>query len=98
MIFITDDFFYEIEENQYVLIRKYTKPKGVFGKVGVETGETIEKVEEVGYFTTLEFMLRRLSRILVKRKYDAGEINTLREHINSLAEMRKSLRKMLQIN
>lgn len=96
MIHITSDYYYKIEDEQYTLVRKYTKNKGVFGKRGEETDELVERTEELGYFNTVEFMLRRLARILVREKYDAGEIKTLREHIEELRKMREELRFLLK--
>lgn len=95
MIHITGEYYYDIEAREYVLLRRYSKEKGVFGKTGATTGEFVDKIEEVGYFQTLECLLRRLARILIKQKYDNGEINSLREHIDALCEMREELREIL---
>ena len=64
--------------------------------LGEETSELVERAEELGYFNTVEYMLRRLARILVREKYDAGEIKTLREHIEELRKMREELRSLLK--
>lgn len=95
MIHITGEYFYDIEAREYVLLRRYSKAKGVFGKTGATTGEMVDRVEDIGYFQTLEAMLKRLAQILVKQKYDNGEINSLRGHIDSLREMRDELREIL---
>ena len=91
MIKITDEYYYQIEENQFTLIHKYMKKKGVFGKNQVESDELVEKTEEIGYFISLQYMLRRLAQILIKEKYDKGEINSLREHIDALTELEEKL-------
>lgn len=95
MIHITGEYYYDIEAREYVLLRRYSKAKGVFGKTGATTGEMVDKIEDVGYFQTLEGMLRRLARILVKQKYDNKEITSLREHIDALHEMREELKEIL---
>ena len=91
MIKITDGYYYEIEAEQYILIHKYMEKKGIFGKNQAESDELVEKTEEVGYFISLQYMLRRLAQILVKEKYDKGEINSLREHIDTLTELEEKL-------
>lgn len=94
MIKLTDEYYYEIEAEQYVLIHKYMKKKGVFGKNQVESDEMIEKTEEIGYFISLQYMLRRLAQILVKERYDKGEINSLQEHIDILVTLEEKLMDM----
>lgn len=95
MIKIIDDWYYKLEDDQYILIHKFQKEKGVFGKVGVGSGEYVEKIEEIGYFMSVAFMLERLAYILCKEKADAGEIKTIKEHITELRKMREELRKMV---
>lgn len=95
MIQITDDWYYKIEDDQYILVHKYKKEKGVFGKVGVGSGEFVEKTEEVGYFMSLAGMLKRLSEILCKEKADAGEIKTIREHIAELRRLWAELQEIV---
>ena len=96
MIKITDDWYYKIEDDQYILVHKYKKEKGVFGKVGVGSGEFVEKTEEVGYFMSLGSMLKRLSEILCKEKADAGEIKTIREHIAELRRLWAELQEIVE--
>ena len=95
MIKITDDWYYKIEDDQYILVHKYKKEKGVFGKVGVSSGEFVEKTEQVGYFMRLAGMLKRLSEILCKEKADAGEIKTIREHIAELRRLWAELQEIV---
>ena len=95
MIKITDDWYYKIEDDQYILVHKYKKEKGVFGKVGVGSGEFVEKTEEVGYFMSLAGMLKRLSEILCKEKADEGEIKTIREHIAELRRLWAELQEIV---
>lgn len=94
MVKILDDWYFKIDEFQYVLVHKYEKAKGVFGKVGVDSGEYVEKIEEIGYFMSVAFMLERLAYILCKEKADAGEIKTIKEYIAELREMRAELREI----
>lgn len=91
MIKILDGWYFKIDEFQYVLVHEYQKAKGVFGKVGVDSGEMVTKQDEVGYFRTVAAMLRRLAEFLVREKIDAGEIATIREYIDELERIEKRL-------
>lgn len=91
MIKILDGWYFKIDEFQYVLVHEYQKAKGVFGKVGVDSGEMVTKQDEVGYFSTVTAMLRRLAEFLVREKIDAGEIATIKEYIDEMERIEKRL-------
>lgn len=94
MVEILDGWYFKIDEFQYVLVHKYEKAKGVFGKVGVDSGEVVTKQDEVGYFRTVTEMLRRLAEILVREKMADGQIQTIRDYIDELERIEKKLREM----
>lgn len=91
MVEILDGWYFKIDEFQYVLVHKYEKAKGVFGKVGVDSGEVVTKQDEVGYFKTVTAMLRRLAEILVREKVTDGQIQTVRDYIDELERIEKKL-------
>ena len=91
MVEILDGWYFKIDEFQYVLVHKYEKAKGVFGKVGVDSGEVVTKQDEVGYFTTVTAMLRRLAEILARDKVADGQIQTVRDYIDELERIEKKL-------
>lgn len=91
MVKIIDGWCFETDEKQYILIHQYEKEKGVFGKKGESSGETVEKRDEVGYFQTVAGMLRRLAEILVKEKVADGQIQTIRGYIDELERIEKKL-------
>lgn len=94
MVEILDGWYFKIDEFQYVLVHKYEKAKGVFGKVGVDSGEVVTKQDEVGYFRTVTAMLRRLAEILVREKMADGQIQTIRDYIGELERIEKKLHEM----
>lgn len=94
MVEILDGWYFKIDEFQYVLVHKYEKAKGVFGKVGVDSGEVVTKQDEVGYFKTVTAMLRRLAEILVREKMADGQIKTIRDYISELERIEKKLHEM----
>jgi len=96
MVHIISEWYYEMDEFQYVLIRKYMKRKGIFGQTGKYSDEMVEKKDEVGYYHTLESMMKGLARIMVKEKYDRGEIKTIRDHIQALQDLQEELRDLLR--
>ena len=91
MVKILDDWYFETDDKQYILIHQYEKEKGVFGKKGKSSGETVVKREEVAYFQTVTAMLRRLAEILVKEKVADGQIQTVRDYIDELEKIEKKL-------
>lgn len=56
----------------------------------------VEKKDEVGYYRTLESMLTGFARIMVKEKYDRGEIKTIKDHIQALQDLKEELRDLLR--
>ena len=91
MVEILDGWYFKMDEFQYVLVHEYQKAKGVFGKVGVDSGEMVTKQDEVGYFRTVTAMLRRLAEFLVRDKIAEGEIKTIREYIDEMERIEKRL-------
>lgn len=94
MVKIIGDWYFETDDKQYILIHQYEKEKGIFGKRGENSGETVVKKEEVAYFQTVTGMLRRLLEILVKEKIADGQIRTIRDYISELERIEKKLREM----
>ena len=94
MVKILDDWYFEADDKQYILIHQYEKEKGVFGKKGKSSGETVVKRDEVAYFQTVTGMLRRLAEILAKEKVAEGQIQTIRDYISELERIEKTLREM----
>lgn len=92
-IIITDGWSFVADENQYILVHTYMKPKVDF-KTRKPTGEMVEKREEVGYFQTVTAMLRRLAEILVREKIAEGQIQTIRDYISELERIEKKLHEM----
>ena len=85
-----DGWSFTADENQYILVHTYMKPKVDF-KTRKPTGEMVERREEVGYFKTVAGMLRRLAEILVREKISDGQITTIREYIAELDKIEKRL-------
>lgn len=93
MIHIIDGWDFTIDEHQYILIHTYKREKLDFA-TRKGTGEVVEKSEEVGYFQTVEGMLRRLAEILVREKVVDGQIQTIRDYIDELEHIEKKLHEM----
>lgn len=94
MIKIIDGWYFKKDEFQYILIHEYQKEKGVFGKVGSSSGEMVTKQEDVGYFTSVEAMLRKLAEILVKAKIDEGVVQTIKDYLDEMENIVGELREM----
>ena len=94
MVKIIDGWYFEADDKQYILIHQYEKEKGIFGKKGESSGETVVKKEEVDYFQTVTAMLRRLAEILVREKIAEGQIQTIRDYIGELERIEEKLHEM----
>lgn len=92
-VIIMDGWSFTADENQYILVHTFMKPKVDF-KTRKPTGEMVEKREEVGYFKTVTGMLRRLAEILAKEKVADGQIQTVRDYIDELERIEKKLHEM----
>jgi len=92
-VIITDGWSFTADENQYILVHTFMKPKVDF-KTRKSTGEMVEKREEVGYFKTVTAMLRRLAEILVREKIADGQIQTVRDYIDELEHIEKKLHEL----
>jgi len=93
MVEIISGWSYTMDDNQYILYHTYQREKLDF-KTRKPIGELVEKKDEVGYFTSLEGMLNRLTELICKEKIEAGEIKTIKGHIAELRRLRAELGKM----
>lgn len=93
MIAIIDGWYFKQDEFQYILIHEYQKTKGVFGKIGYDSGEVVTKRDEEGYFNSLNELLKRLAKILCKEKVDNGTITTIKQYVDTLEQIAKELEK-----
>lgn len=90
MIEIIKGWSFKRDEFQYILVHEYQKERMEFG-TKKPTGEFVTKQDEVGYFNSLQGMLRRLAEILAKDKVDLGVITTIREYIDELERLEQEL-------
>ena len=88
---IKDEWYFTKDEFQFILIRKYKKRKGVWGKTDEWLDEWIEKPEQVVVFLSLKAMLTAMAHILVKEKSDAVQSKTIHEYISALEEVEEKL-------
>ena len=95
MIKIIDGWYYEVDELQYTLIHIYECEKMKFG-TKEKTGEIKTVRSEIGYFRNLELMLIRVAELIAKEKVAAGEITTIREHIQELKNIKSQLSELVK--
>lgn len=86
MIKICDEWYFKNDGSQYILIRQYEKEKMKFG-TKESTGEMRTVTEEVGYFNTLQFMLKKLAKIILAKE----EIDSLGAYIDRLEQLEEKL-------
>ncbi|MBQ5318455.1 MAG: hypothetical protein J6K17_05135 [Oscillospiraceae bacterium] len=94
MVKITDEYYYEADGTQYTLVRKVRRPRGKFGSKET-TSEIVEISETLGYYTTLETMLKSCAKHITTQKIANGEITTISEHIAELKRLKNSFEQSL---
>lgn len=88
MIPIVAGYYYSIDNvGNHTLYYKYTKNKQEFGKKGVFTGETKEVVDIIGYYASMTVLLKACIKNAAFRQIESGEIETVKDYIESLERM-----------
>ena len=94
MVKITDGYYYEADGTQYTLIRKGTRQK-LDKQTKKPTGEKVDFSEIVGYYTTLETMLKSCAKHITAQEIADGVITTISEHISELKQLKNSFEHLL---
>lgn len=87
LIHIADGYYYAIEDNQYTLYFCGERDK-IDIVTKKSTGERIEYKECVGYYFTLENMLRSVIKEWSNEKAKSFEVTTIKEHLDVLQDTR----------
>lgn len=90
MIKIRGDWYYDVDEHQYILIHEYEREK-IDIKTKQKTGEITTVKEYVGYYQEMADMLVKLTKLLAREKIKSGEITTIEEHIQVLRTIKNEL-------
>ena len=89
---LVDNYSYSVDNlYNYTLYYKSVKQVQAFGKRGVYTGKERETTETLGYYSSLEGLLRATVRDAARRGIEEGKITTIKQHLDELAAMEKKL-------
>ena len=94
MIKITDSYYYEADGTQYTLIHKGIRFK-TDKHTKKETAESVSFTETLGYYTTLETLLKACAKRITAERINSGAITTLSEHISELKQLKSSFEQLL---
>lgn len=66
---------------------KETREKKKLGKNGKGTGELKEFINVIGYYTSMQMLLKAVVKDSAYRKIQSGEIKNVKDYIDSLQDM-----------
>ncbi len=102
MIQITDNYMFEKDKYCYILYGTESKEKMVRstnneGKLAFEkTGEMVDTQYRVGYYASIEGMLKAAADDAVSRKAEEGQISSLQEYLSEYRNMVNELKEAVQ--
>lgn len=90
MIHIIENYYYEIDDSQYILYECGKREK-IDIKTKKGTGELKDYQDCLGYFTSLENMLGKLIKMWGNKKAIKNNVATVSEHIRILSDIRNDV-------
>lgn len=89
---IVAGYAYSVDRcNNHILYYTATREKKELGKKGKGTGVMKEYTEILGYYSSMEMMLKAVIKDSAFRKIESGDIKTVKEHLDSLKEMEERI-------
>nr|DAQ68719.1 MAG TPA: protein of unknown function (DUF5405) [Caudoviricetes sp.] len=91
---ISDSYYFTADENEYILYECGRREK-IDRKTRKGTGEIIDYETVIGYYTTLESLVRGCRQDAVRKKIRDNQLTSINEIIDYLNEINKKLSEML---
>lgn len=73
---ITDNFYFTADSDQYILIECGKREK-IDRKTRKPTGEIIDYEDTIGYYSSIEALVRGCRKIMVREKLSDGSLDTI---------------------
>nr|DAH62406.1 MAG TPA: protein of unknown function (DUF5405) [Caudoviricetes sp.] len=73
---ITDNFYFTADSDQYILI-ECGKRKKIDRKTRKPTGEIIDYEDTIGYYSSIEALVRGCRKIMVREKVSDGSLDII---------------------
>lgn len=90
---IVAGYAYSIDRcNNHILYYTTIREKKELGRNGKGTGVMKEHTEILGYYSSMEMMLKAVIKDSAFRKIENGDIKTVKEHLDSLKEMEERIK------
>lgn len=94
MVHIVDKFYFSADEVQYILYEKGEREK-IDIKTKKPTGIIAPYTITLGYYSTIEIMLKALSRKILRDKIHNDEITTWKETVQAVQDLYEQEKKLL---
>lgn len=92
---VIDGYYYCIDNcGNHSLYLSEVREKGSFGNKETKTGVYGMYTELIGHFTSVEGVLKGVVRDSAKRKIDAGQIETVKQHLDYLNKITERIEKV----
>lgn len=94
MVHIVDKFYFSADEVQYILYEKGEREK-IDIKTKKPTGVIASYTITLGYYSTIEIMLKALSRKILREKIQNDEITTWKETVQAVQDLYEQEKELL---
>lgn len=94
MVHIVDKFYFLADEVQYILYEKGEREK-IDIKTKKPTGIIAPYTITLGYYSTIEIMLKALSRKILRDKIHNDEITTWKETVQAVQDLYEQEKELL---
>lgn len=94
MIHIVDKYYFTADDTQYILYEKGEREK-IDIKTKKPTGVIAPYCTTLGYYLTLEYLLKALSRKILKEKIQNKEITSWKETVQTVQDLYEQEKELL---
>lgn len=94
MIHIVDKFYFSADDTQHILYEKGEREK-IDIKTKKPTGVIAPYTTTLGYYSTIESMLKALSRKILREKIHNKEITTWQDTLQAIQDLYEQEKKLL---
>ena len=87
---LTENYYFTANPDMYTLVQKVTKNR-CEGKTRIQTGETYEAYDIIGFYTSLSSLINGCVTQLNRQSIESGEITTLKDCVKQIVNTRQQI-------
>lgn len=91
---ITDNFYFTADSDQYILIECGKREK-IDRKTRKPTGEIMDYEDTIGYYSSIEALIRGCRKIMVREKVSDGSLDTIDDIVGYMNNINDRLDEIL---